>query len=428
MKIWKIFFLCACLVLSACSKNKNSENQNIDSFSQNDKEEKNVSVPEKDYLSMDEYLSEHFKSYEKGGINIHTGLIYDVPDEFSREVFSLFGIEGDYIPPEKPYEEIEITFLPYLDSLLHIMIPNEVHDINPEVYLEAQHDGKSFFYNNKSPLKMKTEKNFDGEQIGYHGSYIFNNRNMYSSNDKWDIFLRSCSTDEILYKQTFSLKFWPQDYIVYSQEYEDPFVLKENRKLEIGENYHLIYKGKGRSRDGYGTMVVFSYCYQSDNKDAQVVYFPLFGVIPKIDIEGVCDVEFSIKEPGQYKIDFYDYATGEVIRNDALHFIQVMDGPVKHVENPGTKWKVSSPEGLRLRNCPWGDKIGLLENETELIQTEETLYPFYDFIDEVHGFWIPVRIQNKTQEYENLSKEKLICFDSDKTDGWVFSGFLEKIE
>ena len=148
----------------------------------------------------------------------------------------------------------------------------------------------------------------------------------------------------------------------------------------------------------------------------------------QIDKNGVCHFEFSIKERGQYKIDFYNTATGEIIRNDAFHYIQASGKDIKHVEKKGTNWKVDSAEGLRLRNSPWGEKVGLLENETLLVQTEETLYPFYDFIDGQYGFWIPVKIVNKPEDYNSDYKEKLICDYPDETDGWVFSGFLKKMD
>ena len=85
--------------------------------------------------------------------------------------------------------------------------------------------------------------------------------------------------------------------------------------------------------------------------------------------------------------------------------------------------QVNSPEGLRLRTAPWGEKIGLLKDGEEVIQTNDTMYPFYDFIDNEYGFWIPVRILDA--EFET---DKTILKTYDITNGWVFSGFLKKIE
>lgn len=424
----KVLLLLFVIVLVSCSRKQSVENKTEANNTEKNQAELVITTPERTYLTMDEYLEEHFKSYGygKGGISIYNeGLIYDVPESVKREEFRVFGIEGDYIPPETPYKEIEISFRPGIDSLLHVMLPKEVYDKNPEVYIEAQHEGKSFFYNNKLPLNLKEIVSYSDTIIGYEHALIFNNRNLYSKDYNWDVLLRNCSTDEILYKQSFTLGFGPQEYVVYSQEFENPFVRLENDNLETGKQYHLIYQGKGSSSsDNNGTMAIFSYGYQPRN----IVYFPLFGVITKTDKNGVCHFEFSIKERGQYKIDFYNTATGEIIRNDAFHYIQASGKDIKHVEKKGTNWKVNSADGLRLRNSPWGEKIGLLENETLLVQTEETLYPFYDFIDDQHGFWIPVKIENKPEDYNSDYKEKLICDYPDETDGWVFSGFLKKMD
>ena len=85
-------------------------------------------------------------------------------------------------------------------------------------------------------------------------------------------------------------------------------------------------------------------------------------------------------------------------------------------------------EGLRLRDSPWGEKIALLENGTELIQTEMTHYPFYGFID-AHGFWIPVKYADGDLQNQEIKKNTSVyCADSTETVGWVFSGFLEKKE
>jgi len=401
LQLKKVLFLLIVIILAGCSKKQSVENQNESGKSESIQSEVATPVPERDYLTMDEFLEEH--SYGKGGINIYNeGLIYDVPESVKREEFRVMGVEGDYIPPETPYKEIEIAFRPDISSLLYVTLPKEVYDKNPEVYIEAQHDGKSFIYNDKLPLKLKEVNN--GILIGYESALIFNNRNLYSKNYNWDVLLRSCATDEILFKQTFTLDFGPEEYVVYSEEYENPFVPLENRNLETGKQYHLIYQGNGSSNERDGTMAIFSYGYQPYN----IVYFPLFGVITKTDRDGVCHFEFSLKESGQYKIDFYDTATGEIIRNDCFHYIQAYGKDIKHVEKNGTKWQVNSADGLRLRNCPWGEKIGLLENETLLIQTEEILYPFYDHIDTQPGFWIPVEIVNKPQDYIEPDKENTV--------------------
>ena len=75
-------------------------------------------------------------------------------------------------------------------------------------------------------------------------------------------------------------------------------------------------------------------------------------------------------------------------------YISVKRDNIQHIEKSSTAWLVNSIEGLRIRTSPWGEKIGLLEHQTELYQTEDSLYPFYDEIDNIRGFWIPVKVVN----------------------------------
>ncbi len=389
--------------------------------------------PKRNYLTMEEFLKGREGLYEKGGITLYgAGEIYDVPEGFGIEPHRIFGIGTEYIPPVEPYKEIEITFI-WEDDYLHIMLPTEVYEKNPEVYLEAEHDGKTFAYNDKKPIKFEAESNHSKVLVGYHYYLAFTNRNLYSQNDEWNITLKNCQNDEVIASKTVSRQTIPDNYVVYTDEYESPFTILTNRGMQVDKIYHLIYKGKGGSFPDEGTMIVFSYCYYCSYPSYGIAYIPFVGVKTKTDKDGVCNLDFSIKEPGQYKIDFYDCATGEITRCFSFNYMEAHEEvlssghykEVKLVEQKDTEWKVNSPEGLRLRDSPWGEKIGLLADGTELIQTEETHYPFYDFIDGVHGFWIPVQIKNKTEESESQDRKEIYC-NSELTDGWVFSGFLEK--
>ena len=388
--------------------------------------------PKRDYLTMEEFLKEREGLYEKGGITLYdAGEIYDVPEEFGIETHRVFGLHSEYVPPEEPYKEIEITFV-WEDDFLHIMLPTEVYEKNPEVYLEAEHDGKTFAYNEKKPLDFDAETNHSDELVGYHYYLEFMNRNLYSQNDKWNILLKNCQNDEVIAAKTVTMPTIPDNYVVYTEEYESPFTILKNRGMQVDTIYHLIYKGKGGSFPDEGTMIVFSYGYYCAYPSYGIAYIPFVGVKTKTDRDGVCNLDFSIKEPGQYKIDFYDCATGEITRCFSFNYMEAHKvfsrgryQEVKLVEQKGTEWKVDSPEGLRLRDCPWGKKIGLLADGTEVIQMEETHYPFYDFIDGVDGFWIPVQIKNKTEESESQDEKEIYC-NSELTDGWVFSGFLKK--
>ncbi len=450
-------FLCAvlCLSIFSCSKTKPSSEkevvnrpqiQTVPAVSQvyvygAENSSKNQTAPEpkpepkRNYLTMEEFLKEREGLYEKGGITLYdAGEIYDVPENFGIETHRVFGLHSEYVPPEEPYKEIEITFggeTLYED--LHIMLPTEVYEKNPEIYLEAEHDGKTFAYDDKKPLKFEAEMNNSDELVGYHYYLEFTNRNLYSHNDEWNITLKNCQNDEVIAATTVSRQTIPDNYVVYTDEYESPFTILTNRGMQVDTIYHLIYKGKGGSFPDEGTMIVFSYGYYCSYPDYGIAYIPFVGVKTKTDKDGVCNLDFSIKEPGQYKIDFYDCASGEITRCFSFNYMEAHEEvlssghykEVKLVEQKDTEWKVNSPEGLRLRDSPWGEKIGLLADGTELIQTEETHYPFYDFIDGVHGFWIPVQIKNKTEESESQDRKEIYC-NSELTDGWVFSGFLEK--
>ncbi|MBP5176582.1 MAG: hypothetical protein ILP07_11825 [Treponema sp.] len=447
-KTWlKIFAAFVSVVLCSCSNSKDQGKETVSPDAslavENPGDEnpaaENVEVEktepetaiEKDYLTMDEFLDTRY-SYEKGGVSIlDGGYIFDVPEKFKKQEVRIFGDEEEYMPPEKPYTKIFIGFMS--DGALHVNLPESVFDEHPELYLEAEHDGKIFAYQEKKPIDFRKETNSKNELIGYHAYISFENRNLYSKSDKWNLTLRDCHDGTILASETVSQKPSPCGYTVYTGDhgYESPFVgsVSVNRYLESGKPYHMIYKGKGGSFPilEKGTMIVFSYCYYYDGK-SKLLYVPFLGVQTKGDENGVCSIDFSIKEPGQYKIDFYDVATGEINLTSFFDYLAVKDdADIKYVEKVGTRWKVNSAEGLRLRDFPWGEKIALLENGTELIQTEETHYPFYDFID-AHGFWIPVKYADSDSQNQGQEKKHVYCLNEEKTDGWVFSGFLERLE
>ena len=143
--------------------------------------------------------------------------------------------------------------------------------------------------------------------------------------------------------------------------------------------------------------------------------------------ENTKTVEVLPDQPGQYKLDFYDVLSGKITYTSFFDFINVSRlSETEYVETVGTEWKVNSPEGLRLRDSPWGEKVGLLRDGTELIQTENAHYPFYDFIDGHHGFWIPVRQKNPPETSDVQKKTEIFCDSGEQTEGWVFSGFLTK--
>ena len=448
-KTWlKIFTVFVSVVLCSCSNSKNVgketispdasgavENPVVNARGEKTETENATekSQAEKDYLTMDEFLQTK-GSYEKGGVSIlDGGYIFDVPEKFEKQEVMIFGDEGEYFPPEKPYTKIFIGFMND-GGALNINLPASVFEERNKLYLEAEHDGKTFTYQETNPIDFQEETNSKGELLGYRAYIGFENRNLYSKSDKWNLTLRDCHDGTILASETVSQKTSPCGYTVYTGDhgYESPFVdsISVNRNLEPGKEYHMIYKGKGGSFPVLekGTMIVFSYCYYYDGK-SKLLYVPFLGVQTKSDENGVCSIDFSIKEPGQYKIDFYDAGTGEINLTSNFDYLLVKDDKdLKFVEKKGTRWKVNSSEGLRLRDSPWGEKIALLENGTELIQTEMTHYPFYDFID-AHGFWIPVKYADGDLQNQEIKKNlSVYCADSTETVGWVFSGFLEKKE
>ena len=421
-----IFILILAVFCAACTKTKPSDENTKTVEVLPDQPGQIEALPENQLeqtsLSMEKFAKLREGLYEKGGIALfESGEIYDVPEEFEKQSVRIFGVEGDYFPPAEPYKEILITFI-IEDENLHIMLPADVYEKSPELYIEAEHDGKTFIYKDKKPLNFHEEKNID--LIGYHASVYFTNRNICSKSDEWKFRLKNCQNDELVAEQTLTRKAVACGYVVYSEEYENPFVRNENCGIKPDTQYHLIYMGKGGSFPDEGTMAVFSYGYYTNR---QLLYIPFLGVKTKTDKDGICTFDFSIREPGQYKLDFYDVPSGKITYTSFFDFINVSRlSETEYVETVGTEWKVNSPEGLRLRDSPWGEKVGLLRDGTELIQTENAHYPFYDFIDGHHGFWIPVRQKNPPETSDVQEKPEIFCDSGEQTEGWVFSSFLTK--
>lgn len=431
----KSFFLLVLTAVIICSCSKNENNIETSSRGTTETVEQNQAIKEtqtaeveKDYLIIEDFEKLTYGLYEKGGVALYeAGEIYDVPKEFPTQEVMVFGIPGDYFPPEDPLEKIVMMFNG--DGFLQIQLPPSLYESTPELYLEAEHDGKTFIFENKSPLKFEADRN-SREIVDYCFTTYFCNRNLFSKSNEWTIRLKNSNTDELVAEQVLTKESVSCGYVVYSDEYENPFEFLETRSVEPNKQMHLLYKGKGGaiSADNGGTMVIFSYGYLNGRN---ISYIPFLGVKTKTDTDGICSFDFSIREPGQYKLDFYDVDTHEIRYTSFLDFISVsMREEPKHFGKAGLEWKVNSTEGLRLRNMPWGEKVGLLEDGTEVIQTEKALFPFYDFIDGQKGFWIPVKrkIQQEnsdaTDEYAQQEKPKIYYDSGIKPDGWVFSGFL----
>lgn len=414
----KKLFICIILIFISfsCNEktklNKNKNNKNVS-------HEETILQIEDDSFSMKDYINTIQSVNENGGIAIYdSGVFYEVPNEFKVESVKIFGIPGEYYPPENPITQIQIQpdYDPIEWDRLHIQIPIEIYEKYPNQYLEAEHEGKIFFYSNKNSLKYIETKNNENELLGYHVYIPFVNRNLYSNDNKFILRLRntidnSILSEEIIIKDTVNC-----DYVVYIDEYESPFKELDNNNINANEKIHLIYK----NHFGEQEMIIFSFGYYDYKK---ISYIPFTAIKANLITNNVCSLDFSIREPGQYKIDFYDVKTKQIHKTSNFDYISVKRDNIQHIEKSSTAWLVNSIEGLRIRTSPWGEKIGLLEHQTELYQTEDSLYPFYDEIDNIRGFWIPVKVVNNI-EYTN--KHNVICEDESQTDGWVFSGYLIK--
>lgn len=407
-----LFIFSLILILSSCTKKQTASEDNS---LQNQ-------TTEKDFITMEEFLNEERNPNERCGITFYDSVTFcDIPDTFKIQNYPLFGVEGEYYLPKEPLKEIQFDYN-YEEDYYYIQLPVETYEKNPELYLEAVQDEKSFFYNNKQTLKFNAENNYDGQLLDYNFYFTLTYRNLYSKNNKWTIYLKNVQTDEVITKKTVTIN-KTSDYVVYQDEYENPFVIKEDCNMQCEKKYNLMYKGKGSTNDNEGTIVVFSYKIDTE----YVSYIPILAFKSKSDDNEVCNISFSIKQPGQYKIDFYDCATGKITVHDALTYLQLLNTNLKKIETNNTKWKVNTLDGLRLRDAPRGNKIGLLPNETKLLQTKEAYYTFYDCINGQEGFWIEVQLLSNTELASNIKKETLNCEES-ISDGWVFSGFLVKEE
>lgn len=353
--------------------------------------------------------------YEKGSITLfEPDLFCAVPQAFQISHHRVFGLDEENSTPVEPIAEIIMSATD--TESLEIRIPVDIFNSNPKLYLEAEHDGELFFCDDKKVLYFWPEEN-EKSIVDYYTIVDFINKNLFSTDDTYIVRLKDCISEEILLEKNIHLPHVDCNYVVYRNDYKSPFNYNEKRSIQVNEKMHFLYKGKPSE----GDMIVISYGFYSKYG---ISYVPFTAIKTKNDKDGVCSFDFKISEPGQYMIDFYNEQTGEIHKTSVFDFLEVRaDKDFKPVEEAGTKWKVNSPEGLRLRTAPWGEKIGLLKDGEEVIQTNDTMYPFYDFIDNEYGFWIPVRIL--ASEFET---DKTILKTYDITNGWVFSGFLKKIE
>ncbi len=428
-KTAKIFiFIIFVLASFSCSKTE-IKNQSVEKeITQNETVE--FIQPEKSFYTIEEYAASIENLHAKGGITIYDESDFvSVPEKFQIQNVNIFGIDGEYNPPKESITEVCINLSDpdlCVSNLLHIQIPVKLHEENPELYIEAEHDGKIFTHNNKSPIKFSKEKNNQNETLGYHAYVDFTNRNLYSKENEFILRLKNCKDDKVI--ATHILKQPPVrcNYAAYKNEFESPFEKLESQSVSSNEKYHLIYGGKECFNFDGGDMIVFSYGYNW-NEGTKIAYIPFLAVKSKNFKDGVYSFVFSILESGQYKIDFYNEKTGKKTETSLLDYIQVpYNKSIKYVEKKGTEWKIDSAEGLRLRNAPWGEKIGLLEDGTELIQNEEIHYPFYDCIDGKKGFWIPVKRKNAENMIEQKTSPVIYADKPEETEGWVFTGYLLK--
>ncbi len=419
MKKTFVFILILSLVFVSCSKNAKDESlaNKVNSEIEAVENQQTETVHDEKTIQVQD-SSVTMSVLEKGGFTVYGNAEFcDIPKECRKQEYSIFGIEGDEMPLETSPDKIEIKCSSVDNDLNYtVYIPESVYKDNPEIYLEAEHDGKTFVYKDKSPLELKTNKAMDG--ICYYTTYFpFVNRNLFSENSEWILKLKNSQNDELIYKEVWNRPVVSCNYVVYKDEYESPFVALDHNRVNPNEKNHLLYKGD---------VAVISYCC---NYGRGIVYIPFVALKAKHNVNGVCDLEFSIQASGQYKVDFYDSTTSQLTETSCFDYISVsyQKDAVEFAEKKGTVWKVNSPEGLRYRDSPWGDKIGVLENATELIQTEEMQLPFSDCIDGEKGFWIPIALKDVALEIKPDSP-KIYCDNPDETLGWVFSGFLTKIE
>lgn len=394
------------------SKNKESvKDQNMEEISANIEKNHKISVDENNKIAEN--------STEKGGVTLYGDcFFYDIPEAFGIDTYSERSFEEEYMQPEEPISEIIIS----TDwDVLDIHIPVDVYNSNPEIYLEADHNGETFIYNNKEKIFFDADaiENQDGLIVEYYTNICFTNKNLFSNDNSYIIRLKNCKTDELIVEKTINRAPDDCNYVVYRNDYKSPFYGSEHKGIKTDERMHFMYKGEPSK----GDMLVISYCYYSLDG---ISYVPFAAIKSESDKDGVCSFDFKIHEPGQYKIDFYNEQTGEIGRTSSFDYLQVYaDKDYKAVEQKGTKWQVNSPEGLRLRSSPWGKKIGLLKNGQEIIQTNDSMYPFYDFIGNEYGFWIPVKVL--ASDYEANKETEILKADA-VTNGWVFSGFLKKVK
>ncbi len=415
--------LVSVLILSSffisCSKTKKEETIVEEKIEENNStENQNKEIEEdKKSISIQDYLN-NIKIMEKGGFTVYGDVEFcELPKNCKLKEYSVFGLDGDEGFLETAPKEIKLEISSFDNDVVYTAYVSEnVFQKESKIYLEAVHDGKSFLCNDKNPVELIQRTAMDGS-VYYLFYFSFVNRNLYSANTEWILNFRSCQNDEIIAKKMINQVHVSCNYVVYKDEYENPFVSLNHNSIKPYEKNHLLYKGD---------VLILSY---GRYYGKGISYIPFAAVKTKQNKNGVCDIEFSLKQDGQYKVDFYDSRTGIFTETSCFDYITVeyQKGSDTFLEKEDTEWKVNSLEGLRYRNAPWGEKIGVFEDATQLIQTEEIYIPFFDCIDNVKGFWIPVRLKYRNQE-ENQESPFVYCDNPDMTMGWVFSGFLTKIK
>lgn len=421
--ITSVILIFSIFTLISCNK-KNNEAQTQQVLGESKLEAEVPVVEETKSLTVDEYKKIAESLGEKGGIALYgTGYFCDVPKSFTVESHRVFGLSGEYWPPEKPVTKISIAPSDQGNivewDLLEVRIPESVYNTNPDVYLEAEHDGEIFYHENKEKLNLRVEKNFNDEIIDYYTTVIFTNKNLYSKNNNFTVSLRDCNTNEQLYETVIKQVPLTCGYVAYKNDYKSPFEPSEHRAIQTNEKMHLIYRGKADA----GDMIVISYGFYCDEG---IAYVPFTAIKANFEKDGISSLDFTIRASGQYKIDFYNEKTGKKTETSIFDYLSVSKSEdYLATEEEGRDWKVDSPEGLRLRSAPWGERLYLLEDGQELKQRYIFSYPFYDCIDNVPGFWIPVQIENPKEEIDN---SKWVLKDDTVTNGWVFSGFLKNAD
>lgn len=207
------------------------------------------------------------------------------------------------------------------------------------------------------------------------------------------------------------------------------------RNIEVGKKYKLYfpkYNSKNRFEDEvvYDS-IVFSKRFYADHGE-YISNLPFAIYQAKNSFNRMNIIDFSMNENLEFHLDLYSSS------DDLIDYISCLDNyeskcpyntyNSKNISIPKeTIWTVNSTDGLNVRSRPYGNRIAGIADKTKLIQAESISLAYDDIIDDIYGFWIPVRIDDNDliRKVDDFDYYDCAFSEYPKINGWVFTGYCK---